>query len=279
MSTDEFYSDRNDSQSDETYATPISPLSPQEKSPPPPPSQQQQQQQQLLPSLLLTSITSLNEEKEDLNSINEMQTLMQSSNDLTFPLEDSWTFWYFKNDRMCDWKDNLIQITTISTVEAFWSVYNHLQSASRLGQGCDYFLFKTHIQPMWEDRYNRSGGRWCLNLNKSQRTNELDTYWLHTLLSLIGDQYGEDAHNVNGCVVSVRSKGDRISLWTRDWRSVDVTKRIGSRFREVADIPRSMQLIFEVSIIIHKILECHRSISHEDQESKRGASSKILFRA
>ncbi len=34
---------------------------------------------------------------------------------------------------------------------------------------------------MWEDRYNRSGGRWCLNLNKSQRANELDNYWLYTV--------------------------------------------------------------------------------------------------
>jgi len=240
MSTDDFKFDRNDSQSDETYTTPISPLSPKEKSPISPDQQQKE------------------------NGVNEMQTLIQSSNDLTFPLEDSWTFWYFKNDRMCDWKDNLIKITTVSTVENFWSVFNHLQAASRLGQGCDYFLFKTHIQPMWEDQYNRSGGRWCLNLSKSQRTSELDNYWLFTLLSLIGDQYGEDAHHVNGCVVSVRSKGDRISLWTRDWKNTEVTRRIGSRFREVADIPRSLQLIFE---------------SHEDQESKRGASSKILFRA
>jgi hypothetical protein len=78
-------------------------------------------------------------------SVNEMQSLIQSSNDLTFPLEDSRSFWFFTNDRQCEWKDNLIQITMVSTVENFWSVYNHLQVASRLGQGCDYFLFKTHI--------------------------------------------------------------------------------------------------------------------------------------
>lgn len=47
------------------------------------------------------------------------------------------------------------------------------------------------------------------------------------LLSLIGDQYGDDADQVNGCVVSVRSKGDRISLWTRDWKNAEVTRRIG----------------------------------------------------
>lgn len=113
--------DTTDNQSDETYTTPVSPLSPKEKSPTP------------------------NEQADKESSVNEMQSLIQSANDLTFPLEDSWSFWFFKNDRQCEWKDNLIQITTVSTVENFWSVYNHLQVASRLGQGCDYFLFKTHI--------------------------------------------------------------------------------------------------------------------------------------
>jgi translation initiation factor 4E len=112
--------DTTDNQSDETYTTPISPLSPKEESP------------------------VLNDQEKE-NTVNEMQSLIQSSNDLTFPLEDSWSFWFFKNDRQCEWKDNLIQITTVSTVESFWSVYNHLQVSSRLGQGCDYFLFKTHI--------------------------------------------------------------------------------------------------------------------------------------
>ena len=34
---------------------------------------------------------------------------------------------------------------------------------------------------MWEDPSNRSGGRWSINLNKSQRTTELDKYWLFTV--------------------------------------------------------------------------------------------------
>jgi hypothetical protein len=122
--TEDLKIDTTDNQSEETYTTPISPLSPQEKSP---------------------SSGNNSNEQEKGNSVNEMQSLMQSSNDLTFPLEDSWTFWFFKNDRQCEWKDNLIQVTTVSTVESFWSVFNHLQVASRLGQGCDYLLFKTHI--------------------------------------------------------------------------------------------------------------------------------------
>ena len=127
--TDNIKIDTTDNQSDETYTTPVSPLSPKEKSP----VATEQQQPATAPSI------------EPTTTVNEMQSLIQSSSDLTFPLEDSWSFWFFKNDRQCEWKDNLIQITTVSTVENFWSVYNHLQVASRLGQGCDYFLFKTHI--------------------------------------------------------------------------------------------------------------------------------------
>ena len=118
--------DGNESQrTDETYTTPISPLSPGENSNSSPSHQSVEQEQG--------------------NSVQQMQSLMQNSADLTFPLEDSWSFWFFKNDRQAEWKDNLIKITTVTTVESFWSVYNHLQAASRIGQGCDYLLFKSHI--------------------------------------------------------------------------------------------------------------------------------------
>ena len=92
-----------------------------------------------------TPISPPEEQQEKETPVHQMQSLIQSSADLTFPLEDSWSFWFFKNDRQCEWKDNLIKITTVATVESFWSVYNHLQVASRIGQGCDYLLFKTHI--------------------------------------------------------------------------------------------------------------------------------------
>ena len=140
MSTEEMRLDRNDSQSDDMYTTPISPLSPLEKSPPPLPLPLN-----IPPVIISFDHDHSNEDREELNGVSEMQSLIQSTNDLTFPLEDSWTFWYFKNDRMCDWKDNLTKVTTVSTVEQFWSVFDHLKPASRLDHNCDYFLFKTHI--------------------------------------------------------------------------------------------------------------------------------------
>lgn len=31
---------------------------------------------------------------------------------------------------------------------------------------------------MWEDEANRRGGRWLLSLERKQRSNDLDRYWL-----------------------------------------------------------------------------------------------------
>lgn len=59
-----------------------------------------------------------------------------------------------------------------------FSLYNHIKPASELRQGNDYSLFKRGIRPMWEDEANKRGGRWLINLEKKQRSNELDRYWL-----------------------------------------------------------------------------------------------------
>ena len=195
MSINGFQFDRNDSISDDLYTTPICPLSPLEKSPPPPlPALVMP----LLPSVVISFPMNANGEREDVNNTNENE--MPSN--MTYPLQDSWTFWFFKNDRNSDWKDNLIELATISTVESFWSVFDRLKPASGLNQGCDYLLFKKNIvsfkfirqlvyirvfvvyffqQPMWEDQHNRSGGRWCLNTHRNQRLSDLDNYWLNTV--------------------------------------------------------------------------------------------------
>lgn len=41
-----------------------------------------------------------------------------------------------------------------------------------------FFCTQSGIQPAWEDERNKKGGRWMINLNKSQRNDELDRFWL-----------------------------------------------------------------------------------------------------
>lgn len=76
-------------------------------------------------------------------------------------------------------------ITCITHSPCHFSLYNHVKPASELRQGTDYSLFKKGIRPMWEDEANKRGGRWLLSLEKRQRNNELDRYWLDIVSHLL----------------------------------------------------------------------------------------------
>merc|ERR1719244_1636226 len=82
------------------------------------------------------------------------------------PLQNAWTLWFFKNDK----------------VEDFWSLYNHVSLASNLPPGSDYSFFKEGIFPDWEDEKNGPGGRWIINSDRQQRGDVLDTHWSEILI-------------------------------------------------------------------------------------------------
>ena len=80
------------------------------------------------------------------------------------PLQNAWTLWFFKNEKGRSWEENQRSIITVTTVEDFWSLYNHIEVASKLPAGSDYSLFKEGIFPDWEDkryRYLPSGSFFC----------------------------------------------------------------------------------------------------------------------
>uniref|UniRef100_A0ABK0M6X2 Eukaryotic translation initiation factor 4E family member 1B n=1 Tax=Rattus norvegicus TaxID=10116 RepID=A0ABK0M6X2_RAT len=155
------------------------------------------------------------------------------------PLQFRWVLWFFKNDRSRAWQDNLQLVTKFDTVEDFWATYRHVKLASKLSCGCDYALFKLicpspqeGIQPMWEDSRNKRGGRWLLSLAKQQRHMELDRLWLETLLCLLGESFEEYSGEVCGAVVNIRTKGDKIALWTSEAENKAGVMHIGHIYKE-----------------------------------------------
>ncbi|KAF2903815.1 hypothetical protein ILUMI_02367 [Ignelater luminosus] len=144
---------------------------------------------------------------------NEKQEQVDISIDYSVkhPLQNCWTLWYYENDRQNSWEKNLKEIASFQTVEDFWSLYNHIKLASELKQGCDYSLFKKGVKPMWEDEANKRGGRWLINLDKKQRCNDLDRFWLDIILCLIGEAF-ENSDEVCGATVNIRGKGDKIGM-------------------------------------------------------------------
>ena len=139
-------------------------------------------------------------EVEDLTEIVDNMKIAETAPDpekvMKHPLQNAWTLWFFKNDKTRSWEENQRPIITVTTVEDFWSLYNHIEVASRLPPGSDYSLFKEGIFPDWEDKRNAPGGRWMINVDKRQRAECLDTYWLEILFFLIGEHADQHAHQV-----------------------------------------------------------------------------------
>jgi len=180
------------------------------------------------------------------------------------PLQNTWTLWYYKSDRNCSWEENQRKVIDFSTVEDFWALYNHIEEASKLNPGCDYSLFKKGIKPMWEDKENRKGGRWVINLDKKQRgDSNLSSFWQEVMFLLIGEAFGNNSKHVNGAVVNVRYKGDKIGVWLGDCdgSSQAIITEIGKLIKEKLDI--KVAILFEY---------------HENNKTKTSSSAKAAFR-
>jgi len=165
---------------------------------------------------------------------------------LKHPLQNAWTLWFFKNDKSRTWEENQRPIITVTTVEDFWALYNHIEVASRLPAGADYSLFKEGIFPDWEDPRNQDGGRWIITLDKRQKEKVLDSYWLEIVFFLIGEHGDQDAFQVNGAVVNVRQRTDKLAVWLADSTHHESILRIGKMLKMRLGIDPSTTLGFNV---------------------------------
>jgi len=206
----------------------------------------------------------ISETEEDVSSRPETPDNLEGDPEalIKHPLQNSWTLWFFKNDKNRNWEDNQRSIITFNTVEDFWALYNHIELASKLNAGCDYSLFKEGVKPMWEDERNRRGGRWVINLNKSQRATSLDKIWLEVMLCLIGEAFDDHSKYVNGAVVSVRTKGDKIGMWLGDSNVGESIITVGKKVKERLNIEAQVTLGFE---------------AHQDTMKRSGSTAKNRF--
>ncbi|CAF2399190.1 unnamed protein product [Rotaria sp. Silwood2] len=170
----------------------------------------------------------------------------QQSNDDKLQLKNSWGTYFYKADKQRDWKQNVIYITSIGYIEDFWSFYTHTYGLRDLSNGSDYMLFKSGCLPMWEDVSSRGGGKWIITVDPKRRKRDLDGYWLHLMLLLIGDMFGANLSTyINGAVVSLRVKGDRLALWLKKIDDLNLIKAIGMKFKNLLNIPSNIQLVYE----------------------------------
>jgi len=184
------------------------------------------------------------------------------NDDLRHPLDNSWDFWYLSADKTKEWDERMTKIMTFSTVEDFWAVYHHVALPSRLHIGADYMVFKAGIAPKWEDVQNAKGGSWVLETGKKQKEH-LDAGWLESLLACIGELFGEHGDSVNGVVVQVRKRADRLQLWTGEvGTDGKEALSIGTHFKKALNLPEHFRIRFQL---------------HTDAMKRRGSTVTARF--
>lgn len=153
------------------------------------------------------------------------------------------------------------KVIDFDTVEDFWGLMNHIAPPSKLPSGCDYYVFKDVIEPMWEDERNKNGGMWLLSFDRNQRISHLDPCWLEILMLLVGETFEDDSDEICGAVVNIRGKGDRVSVWTTDCASSDAIKRIGQKIKDALGLTCTIEYT-----------------AHTDAQNKSSSRAKCTFR-
>ncbi|KAG2054342.1 translation initiation factor eIF4e, partial [Suillus hirtellus] len=86
---------------------------------------------------------------------------------------------------------------------------------------------------MWEDPANSNGGKWVLTMKNNPAL--LDRCWQWLAMALVGEEL-EEGDEICGAVVSLRSKVDRIQVWTRSKDDVERLNGIGRRLIKLLDV-------------------------------------------
>ena len=151
-------------------------------------------------------------------------------------LDQKFTFWftYFtkkKNKQLYEFTDNMKHIGDFETGEDFWNMYQHMRRPSQLLRGTQFFLFKTGIKPMWEDKQNIGGGRYQMSFKKNLIC---DKVWEDLQIAFIISK--KEFESINGIVMNIRTAEVFISIWTKDLNAAQSLK-VSNWIKRALELP------------------------------------------
>ena len=166
------------------------------------------------------------------------------------PIEQKFSFWYRISDDALinqqpgktldkkEYENQVKKIAEFDTIEDFWSIFQHLRKPDSCRPGIEFQMFKNPIMPMWEDEYNKNGGKFSIKLRKDYST----IIWEEMIFALIGGVLPKEIKDeLNGIVVSSRKEFNVLQIWFRNYNS-NITGDIEQCIRDLLQIPNEVDL-------------------------------------
>jgi len=175
------------------------------------------------------------------------------------------------------YENSIKSISTVKSVEEFWSTYNYLKRPNDLSSTTDYHFFRDGIKPTWEDPKNAKGGKWIIRLPKGLASR----YWEEVVLALIGGQFpGVPDGEICGLVISIRYSEDILGIWNRSAGDRDMVDRLREAVKKVLQLPTSAYASMEYKPHQNAIADrssFRNTNTHwksRDRETSSGSSSR-----
>ena len=137
-----------------------------------------------------------------------------------------------------EYESQVKKLAEFNSIEEFWKIYQHIKKPDACRPGIDIQLFKNPIKPMWEDEYNKNGGRISLKLRKDFST----IIWEEILLAIIGDILPKEiSDEINGVLISVKKKYNGLQIWFKNYNK-KITLELERCIRDLIQIPQEVPL-------------------------------------
>ena len=99
-------------------------------------------------------------------------------------------------------------------------------------------MFKEPIKPMWEDEYNKNGGKISIKLRKDYTT----IIWEEMIFALIGGILPKEMkEEINGIVVTSRKEFNTLQIWFKTFEE-KINKDLEQCIRDLLVIPDEVNL-------------------------------------
>ena len=164
-------------------------------------------------------------------------------------LEEKFTFWYRISEEAnllqpkqllnkTEYETQVKKIAEFETIEDFWAIFQHLRKPDSCKPGIEFQMFKSHIKPMWEDEYNKQGGKISIKLRKGFTT----IIWEEMIFALIGGILPKTVKDeINGIVVSSRKDCNVLQVWFKTF-SHQISSEVQQCLRDLFQIPDEVDL-------------------------------------